>query len=170
MDFQVTNIMETTCNSKKYNEPRGKIEPVAFGWIDIDICISTPTLFEINWIFFFFLIKWMWAFCTRLIWMSLGKKCVLAEVIIHLIKELVIKADHTSWNLMEMFFFWFCNLHRQIEHFQTLKNWYISPRNGWTLQRGSVACYGKMNHSTTLDFCWTININVCINITTRLTT
>ena len=31
MVFQVTNIMETTCNSKKYNEPRGKIEPVAFG-------------------------------------------------------------------------------------------------------------------------------------------
>ena len=102
MDFQDTNIMETTCNSK----PRGKIESVAFGWIDIDIYVLTSTLFEINWIFLFFflLIKWMWAFCTRRMWMSLGKKCVLAEVIIHLIKELVIKAHHTSWNLMEVFF------------------------------------------------------------------
>lgn len=50
MDFQDTNIMETTCNSK----PRGKIESVAFGWIDIDIYVLTSTLFEINWIFLFF--------------------------------------------------------------------------------------------------------------------
>lgn len=99
MDFQDTNIMETTCNSK----PRGKIESVAFGWIDIDIYVLTSTLFEINWIFLFFSfdkmdVGFLYETDMNVTWEEM------CFSLIHLIKELVIKAHHTSWNLMEVFF------------------------------------------------------------------
>ena len=168
MDFQDTNIMETTCNSK----PRGKIESVAFGWIDIDIYVLTSTLFEINWIFLFFFsfdkmdVGFLYETDVNVTW----KKMCFSRGYYSFDQGTCYKSTSYFLKSYGSVFFWFCNLHRQTEHFQTLKNWYISPRNGWTLQRGSVACYGEMTHSTTLDFCWTININVCIDITTRLTT